>query len=721
VRTLLQLDEPTPHTRGAQVSALVAAIVYAALLIWALPASDVPLAPVAAVPLGHALALIVVTGLTAFVLWLAALRSGRRGFLVLGGTFSSITVIMIGFVLAFPSGFRTDAGGAPVPLLGGASTAVALFVCWHLVLALGAGMSAVVLTRDVATGRRPGLHRPALGIALGIAPATLLTGLLLAVHGLSPDLIAAGELTPTGRAVFQVTLAVAVAALVVTVLVGRGRSIIARWLIAVCVLNVGDLWLNLDASRYSVGWYVARGVGFVALSALLLLLVWELSRVDQRMHAIATRDALTGTRARVTFAADAEREIARADREGGRVGLMWLDLDVFKQINDRYGHDAGDALLVEVGRRVVSAVREADLVVRMGGDEFAVLLVGLDGVDSATTVAQRVVASLRAPVSVGTAQVAPRASVGIAIYPDTAVDVEELVHQADVAMYAAKSGGGDRWLLYDPAQDVGYTSRALLRRRLDEALVSGGLDLDAQPIVSAQDGSLHGVELLLRWEHDGARVSGGPFAMEAERMGRSAEIAHVVLDRAEAALVELRSRPGLGLVSINICVTDLLDSGVLTRLAAPPLADAADLVVLELTETAAIGDDAAVALERLEPLRARGYRLAVDDFGVGFSNIVRLQQLRPDIIKIDRSMLVRAAQGLDRDAEVLAWAVSIGRTLGALVVVEGVETDAEADIVRRVGADLAQGYLFGRPSPLRSWTSAGAAVAPAAAADVSGG
>jgi EAL domain-containing protein (putative c-di-GMP-specific phosphodiesterase class I) len=111
----------------------------------------------------------------------------------------------------------------------------------------------------------------------------------------------------------------------------------------------------------------------------------------------------------------------------------------------------------------------------------------------------------------------------------------------------------------------------------------------------------------------------------------------------------------------------------------------------------------------------------VDDFGVGFSNIVRLQQLRPDIIKIDRSMLVRAAQGLDRDAEVLAWAVSIGRTLGALVVVEGVETDAEADIVRRVGADLAQGYLFGRPSPLRSWTSAGAAVAPAAAADVSGG
>jgi EAL domain-containing protein (putative c-di-GMP-specific phosphodiesterase class I) len=273
-------------------------------------------------------------------------------------------------------------------------------------------------------------------------------------------------------------------------------------------------------------------------------------------------------------------------------------------------------------------------------------------------------------------------------------------------MYAAKSGGGDQWLLYDPAQDVGYTSRATLRRRLDDALAAGELDLDAQPIVSAEDGAVRGVELLLRWEHDGVRVSGGPFAMEAERVGRSADIARVVLAHLEADLPALRDR-GLDLVSINLCVPDLLDPLVLHRLTSPPLVDHADLIVLELTESAAIGEDSTLVLEHLQPLRALGYRLAVDDFGVGYSNIVRLQQLRPDIIKIDRSMLVRASQGLDRGTEVLAWATSIGRTLGAQTVVEGVETEVEAHLVRDIGADLAQRYWHGRPTPLGPWLRAG--------------
>jgi diguanylate cyclase (GGDEF)-like protein len=700
VSALLQLDEPTPISRRAVAITTVSGVAYVGLLAWALPRTADPLTAVAAVPLAHAIALAVVTGLTAFVLWLEAARSRRRGYLVLGGTFSSITVLMGGFIVSFPSGIRTAADGTPVPVLGGTSTAASFFLAWHMVLAAGVAASAIVLTRDVEVARRPTLRRLWPGVLLGVVPATALTTWWLLVPDAAPPILSDGTTTAVGDAAFAASIWLGVLALVVTVVATRGRSVIARWLIAICVLNVGDAWLNLDAERYSLGWYVARGVGFVALSAMLFLLVWELSRLDRRMQEIALQDTLTGTRARVTFTSDAEREIARADRDGSSLGLLWLDLDVFKQVNDRFGHATGDALLVEVGRRVRHEVRDCDLVVRMGGDEFGVLLVGLDDDGAANAVAERIGRSLRQPFRVDHAQLTPRASIGVAVYPGTAGDVEELVHQADVAMYAAKSAGGDRWTAYDPAQDVGYTSKATLRRRLDLALATGQLDLDAQPIVSAVDGSSIGCELLLRWEHDGARVSGAPFALEAERMGRSADIAGAVLDRLGSALPGLMVDGSVGMVSINLCVPDLLDPGILSRLTSAPFLEAAHVLVLEVTESAAIDDAAVAALGNLELLRARGYRLALDDFGVGFSNIVRLQQLRPDVIKIDRSLLVRASSGEPGAVDVLAWATSIGRTLGALTLVEGVETEVEAELVRGVGAELAQGYWFGRPAPL---------------------
>lgn len=697
---LLQLDEPTPISRRAVAVTTVSSVAYVLLLAWALPRTAEPSTPVAAVPLAHAIALAVVTGLTAFVLWLEAARSRRRGYLVLGGTFASITVLMGGFILSFPSGIRTAPDGMPVPLLGGTSTAASFFLAWHMVLAVGIAASAIVLARDVEVARRPTLRRLWPGILLGFVPAAALTTWWLLVPDAAPPVLAAGTTTAIGDAAFAASIWLGVLGLLVTVVATRGRSVIARWLIAICVLNVGDSWLNLNAERYSLGWYVARGVGFVALSAMLFLLVWELSRLDRRMQELALQDTLTGTRSRVTFTIDAEREIARADRDGSILSLLWLDLDVFKQVNDGFGHSTGDALLVEVGRRVRQEVRDCDLVVRMGGDEFGVLLVGLDDDAAAYAVAERIVRSLRLPFRVADAQLTPRSSIGVAIYPGTAEDVEDLVHQADLAMYTAKSTGGDRWTAYDPAQDVGYTSRATLRHRLDHALATGQLDLDAQPIVSAVDGSPLGCELLLRWEHDGTRVSGAPFAIEAERVGRSTDIAGVVLDRLGSALPGLMDDGLVGMVSINLCVPDLLDPGIVSRLTSAPFLDAAHVLVLEVTESAAIDDTAVAALGNLELLRACGYRLALDDFGVGFSNIVRLQQLRPDVIKIDRSLLVRASSGEPGAVDVLGWATSIGRTLGALTLVEGVETDSEAELVRSVGAELAQGYWFGRPSPL---------------------
>jgi diguanylate cyclase (GGDEF)-like protein len=705
MRSLMHLDDRTAVTRRGAVLIGAAAAVYVVMIAWTIPHAADPQPAIPAVPLAHALVLGVLTSLTALALWVEAAGSRRRGYLVLGGTFASITVVMVGFVLSFPWVPAADESGSPTPILGGPSTAATMFLLWHLVLAVGIPWAAVVLTHDVAVAHRPELRRLWPGVVLGIVPAALVVLWLLLVPGSGPTIIVEGAVTPDGNAWFWLTTVVSVAGLVVTVAVTRGRTTISRWLIAVSILNVGDGLLNALAERYSTGWYVGRALGFVALSALLLVLMWEQSRVDQQMQELATRDALTGARARVTFTADAARELARASHDGSRVGLLWLDLDVFKQVNDRFGHTAGDRVLVEAYQRIERGVRERDLVVRMGGDEFGLLLVGLQDAEEAGTVADRVVAAMREPIDVGGAQVAPHSSIGLAVFPDTARDVEELVHQADVAMYAAKSAGGDRWAAYDPAHDVGYSSRATLRRSLDTALAEHQLDLDAQPIVSTVDGTTHGVELLLRWVHDGRRTSGGPFAVEAERSGRSDQIAATVLDLLEANLEALlQSHPGCRMISINLCVPDLLHAGIVGRLSSPPFAAHADRIVLEVTESSAIDDRALGAIQNLDALRALGYRLALDDFGVGFSNIVRTQQLRPDVLKIDRSLLVRASSGEPRGAELLAWAASLGRTLGALTVVEGVETDEEAALVRSVGADLAQGYWYARPSPICDWT-----------------
>lgn len=180
----------------------------------------------------------------------------------------------------------------------------------------------------------------------------------------------------------------------------------------------------------------------------------------------------------------------------------------------------------------------------------------------------------------------------------------------------------------------------------------------------------------------------------------------MVLDRLESCVDALvRANPTCRMVSINLCVPDLLDARIMRRLTSLPLSAHADLIVLEVTESSAIDDRALGAMHALDTLRRLGYRLALDDFGVGFSNIARTQQLKPDVVKIDRSLLVRAAVGEPRGTELLAWAASLGRTLGALTVVEGVETQAEAALVRSIGAELAQGYWHGRPSPLAGWTT----------------
>lgn len=449
--SLFHLDEPLPLRRGAAIGWAAAGALYLLVIGVALPRSAEPLGVAAAIPLAHSLSLAVVTALTAMVLWFEAARTQSRGYLVLGGTFSTVAVLLVAFPLAFPGALLPPGpDGVPRPLLGGASTAVAIFIVWHVAFAVGAPLAAVILSKDASSGRvRELKHGIAPGVLLGTLPALLLAAVLLLLPDAAPELIAAGKLTPLGRTAVELMLVIGVAGLVTAIVVTRARTVMSRWLIAVCVLNVGDGLLNLNAARYSLGWYTARAIGFVTLSAMLVLLVWELARIDRRTQTAATTDVLTGLRSRVTFQAEAARELARAARDGTRVALLWIDLDRFKAVNDKHGHPVGDAVLVEVSRRLLAEVRASDLVVRMGGDEFVVVLAGLDSPDHATRVADRIAAAMSAPIDLGDVTATPAASVGIAYYPDSTTDLDELARFADAAMYAAKEAGGAQYREFD--------------------------------------------------------------------------------------------------------------------------------------------------------------------------------------------------------------------------------------------------------------------------------
>jgi diguanylate cyclase (GGDEF)-like protein len=451
-RSLYQLHEPSPLSERARLWWLVGGGLYAATLLWAVPRVADPLSPLPAIPLAHALSLAVVTSVTAVVLWVEARRNQVRGYALLAAVFSSIALLLVAFTLAFPGALTPpDPDGRPQPLLGGGSTSVGIFMLWHIVITVGIPAAAVLLAVDERRARPPGLPHGLLPWVLAaVVPTLAVCAWWLAVPDAVPPLISGMALTALGTAVVLLTCTLAVVGLAVAIAVTRGRSSLSRWLIALCVLNLGDAILNLGAERYSVGWYVGRALGFVALSALLVVLVVELGRIDRRTDVAATTDALTGLRNRMGLLEELEREMARAQRDQRRLAVLALDLDGFKSVNDAYGHPVGDALLVETAKRLQRLVRGGDLLVRMGGDEFVVVLVGLESARVALTAADRIVSELGRPVEVDGRTVDVTVSLGLTIHPGGAETADDLLRHADRAMYEAKASGGDTVRMFAP-------------------------------------------------------------------------------------------------------------------------------------------------------------------------------------------------------------------------------------------------------------------------------
>jgi diguanylate cyclase (GGDEF)-like protein len=414
----------------------------------------------------------------------------------------------------------------------------------------------------------------------------------------------------------------------------------------------------------------------------------------------ATTDSLSGLANRAAFRARLQAMLARPDHRGGSQAVMFVDLDDFKDVNDTLGHAAGDELLCVVAARLGEAVRPGDLVARLGGDEFALLLQGLADASVAEAVAERVVAALSKPVMIGLHSVCVGASVGLVMRQTTST-LDELMREADVAMYAAKAKGKNRVERYDSAQDDMTIARHQLRVDLGAAADRGELVLDYQPVVTLDTGMLVGVEALVRWQHPTrGLLPPSEFISVAEETGAINGIGAWVLETATRQLQQWQSRYALPelWMSVNVSMRQLEEAGFAdcVRSVLDTTGVAAGCLVLEVTESilAETGGDAS---EVLASLRLLGVQVALDDFGTGFSSFSALCRLPIDILKIDRSFVSGPDAGPGED--LLVTVVAMARRLGLDVIPEGIEELDQLSRLREMGCHFGQGFLLSRPVP----------------------
>jgi len=428
-----------------------------------------------------------------------------------------------------------------------------------------------------------------------------------------------------------------------------------------------------------------------------LLDITERREAEERLRHQAFHDPLTGLANRALFADRVEHAVAGRGRPELGVAVLFLDVDDFKTVNDSLGHSAGDLLLRAVGQRLLDAVRPGDTVARFGGDEFAVLLEEISATSDAARAAERIARVLRVPFFVQGREVFVTASIGISI----GHHADELLRSADVAMYRAKSAGKASHVFYEPAMDDATHSRLQLTSDLRRATFHGEFALVYQPEVDLSTGRPVGLEALLRWLHPELGVVAPlEFVGLAEDTGLVVPIGRWVLTEACTRAAELHSRRADALpltMSVNLSARQLQDPGLIEDVAEALQASglAPERLTLELTESVLVRGGEAV-LDGLRALKDLGVRLALDDFGIGYSSLSYLRDLPVDVLKIDRSFVTAA----DADAEsrsILRGIVQIGQALGLEVVAEGIERTAQVVALLELGCSVGQGYHFWRP------------------------
>ncbi len=420
---------------------------------------------------------------------------------------------------------------------------------------------------------------------------------------------------------------------------------------------------------------------------------------DQLAHQ-AFHDPVTSLANRALFADRVQHSIMRSIRGGPAIGVMFIDLDDFKTVNDSLGHAAGDTVLQEVARRLLGAVRPADTVARFGGDEFAVLLDGIKDSEEAADVAGRILRALELRYDIDGKHVYPRASVGICLAGNDlgSSDAEELLRNADVAMYMAKRDSKGSYRVFEPAMHERVVERLELQAELQRALELQQLEVHYQPVVRLDQRDDYGVEALLRWMHP-TRGTIPPlhFIPLAEETGLIVPIGRWVLEQAcrQGVLLHERfPRPTPLTMSVNLSVKQLQSESIVTdvRDALDASGLPASALVLEITETVMMADTD-LAVRRLHELKELGVLLAMDDFGTGYSSLSYLSRFPVDILKMDRSFL-----SSEHEESGLAGAIiALGNSLSLDVVAEGIEQPEQIASLRELGCELGQGFLFAKP------------------------
>jgi diguanylate cyclase (GGDEF)-like protein len=425
---------------------------------------------------------------------------------------------------------------------------------------------------------------------------------------------------------------------------------------------------------------------------------------DELVHQ-AFHDALTGLPNRALFRDRTQQALARAHNRrkptAGRVAVLFADLDDFKSINDSLGHGAGDQLLREVASRLATTLRLEDTIARLGGDEFAILLEDLPDAKAAEATAGRLLAALTLPIRLTATgkDVVARASIGVALSHDPEDTAEDLLRDADAAMYAAKNGGRNRHRVFETDMHSRALERFALEGELRRALDQGELTLDYQPVLELATHRVVAVEALVRWRHpERGIIPPGDFIPTAEETGLIVPLGRWVLQQACRCAKTLQGRPGAspGLVmSVNLSPRQFHDPRLVEDVADAIESAGIDAttLVLEITESMLTADLDSTAAT-LARLKALGVRLAIDDFGTGYSTLSYLRRFPIDILKLDRE-LIEAGSG--PDAKLMKAIVGLGRSLDLATVAEGIERPEQEIELRELGCDLGQGFLFARP------------------------
>ena len=429
----------------------------------------------------------------------------------------------------------------------------------------------------------------------------------------------------------------------------------------------------------------------------------------------ANFDPLTALPNRHMFLDRLLHETRKADRNGAFLALLFLDLDHFKEVNDRHGHAMGDRVLIEASRRIASCVRGTDTLARLGGDEFTIILAGLDHVGSVERIARTMISMLSLPFDLNGEKAFLSGSIGIALYPPDAQDMNLLVERADQAMYASKNGGRNRFSYYTPELQEAAQARQSIAADLREAIAAQQFEIWYQPIVSLQTGAVHKAEALLRWRHPTrGLLAPAEFIPFAESNGLIVEIGDWVFREAARQarrwqqLVDPSFQVSVNKSPVQFRRDASLYEGWIAYL--KELTLPVNSIVIEINESVLM-DGVEQVIERLRQYRAMGLQVSLDDFGTGYGSLSHLKRFDIDFVKIDQSFIA-TLEDEDGDLTMCEAIIAMAHKLGLKVVAEGVETKVQRSLLVDAGCDYAQGFIFARPMPADEFEAMAMAAIP---------